>query len=40
MMERDMPIVMVELVLGSSLVLLGNLLADILYSVVDPRVRL
>ena len=40
MMERDMPIIMVELVLGSSLVLLGNLLADILYCVVDPRVRL
>ncbi len=40
MLERDVPIIMVELLIGSSLVLVGNLLADILYSVVDPRVRL
>ena len=40
MMERDMPIIMVELTITSSLVLIGNLLADILYSVVDPRVCL
>jgi peptide/nickel transport system permease protein len=40
MLERDMPVIMVELVIGSALVLLGNLLADVLYAVVDPRVRL
>jgi peptide/nickel transport system permease protein len=40
MMERDMPVIMVEIVIGSTLVLAGNLLADVLYSVVDPRVRL
>jgi peptide/nickel transport system permease protein len=40
MMERDMPVIMVELMIGSALVLLGNLLADVLYAVVDPRVRL
>jgi len=39
LLERDMPIVMVSLTLGSALVLVGNLLADILYAVVDPRVR-
>jgi len=39
MMQRDMPVIMVELVIGSTLVLLGNLLADVLYGVVDPRVR-
>ena len=40
MLERDVPILMVEIVIASTLVLVGNLLADILYSVVDPRVRL
>ncbi len=39
MLERDMPIIMVSLTIGSVLVLLGNLIADILYAVVDPRVR-
>jgi len=39
MLERDMPIIMVSLTFGSVLVLAGNLLADILYAVVDPRVR-
>lgn len=35
----DYPIVMVILVLSSTLVILGNLLSDILYCVVDPRIR-
>ena len=39
MMERDMPVIMVEITIASALVLLGNLIADILYAVVDPRVR-
>ena len=39
MLERDMPIIMVSLTVSSVLVLLGNLIADILYAVVDPRVR-
>ena len=38
-LERDLPVIMVELMFGSALVLAGNLLADILYAVVDPRVR-
>lgn len=40
LMERDMPVIMVSLTIGSILVLLGNMIADILYAVVDPRVRL
>jgi peptide/nickel transport system permease protein len=36
---RDYPTVMGILVMGAILTLLGNLLADILYAVVDPRIR-
>jgi peptide/nickel transport system permease protein len=36
---RDYPLVMGGALLFSSLVVLGNLLADLLYAVVDPRVR-
>lgn len=39
LLERDMPILMVSLTIGSVLILVGNLLADVLYAVVDPRVR-
>ncbi len=39
LLERDMPVIMVSLMIGSSLLLVGNLIADILYAVVDPRVR-
>jgi peptide/nickel transport system permease protein len=39
-LERDMPVIMVSLTISSTLVLLGNMVADILYAVVDPRVRL
>lgn len=38
-LERDMPVIMVSLTVGSVLVLIGNLIADVLYAVVDPRVR-
>ncbi|WP_373504556.1 ABC transporter permease [Aestuariivirga sp.] len=37
---RDYPVVMGILVLSAVLVLIGNLLADILYAVADPRIRL
>lgn len=37
---RDYPVIMGILVLGAFLTLLGNLLADIAYSMVDPRIRL
>lgn len=35
----DYPIIMAVLLISSTLVILGNLLSDILYSVVDPRIR-
>jgi peptide/nickel transport system permease protein len=38
-MSRDYPLVMGELVIGAVLTLLGNLLADISYALVDPRLR-
>jgi peptide/nickel transport system permease protein len=38
-MSRDYPLVMGGLVIGAVLTLLGNLLADLGYAAVDPRVR-
>jgi peptide/nickel transport system permease protein len=38
-MARDYPVIMGILVIGAVLTLLGNLLADISYAVVDPRIR-
>jgi peptide/nickel transport system permease protein len=38
-MSRDYPLVMGELVIGAVLTLFGNLLADISYALVDPRLR-
>jgi peptide/nickel transport system permease protein len=38
-MARDYPLVMGELVIGAVLTLLGNLLADLGYALVDPRIR-
>jgi peptide/nickel transport system permease protein len=37
--QRDYPVVLASAFVISVLVILGNLLADVLYSVVDPRVR-
>ena len=37
--KRDYPVVMALTVIVSGLVILGNLLADIAYAYVDPRVR-
>lgn len=39
-MMRDYPTIMGILVIGAFLTLIGNLIADLLYMVVDPRVRL
>jgi len=39
-MSRDYPVIMGILVIGAVLTLLGNLLADISYALVDPRIRL
>ncbi|HZK13456.1 MAG TPA: ABC transporter permease [Desulfobaccales bacterium] len=38
-MARDYPLVMGELVIGAVLTLLGNMLADLGYALVDPRIR-
>ncbi|MEK6732626.1 MAG: ABC transporter permease [Candidatus Omnitrophota bacterium] len=39
-MARDYPVIMGVLVIGAILTLLGNLLADISYVAVDPRIKL
>jgi peptide/nickel transport system permease protein len=38
LLERDYPIIMAELTIGAVLTMLGVLLADITYSIVDPRI--
>jgi peptide/nickel transport system permease protein len=38
-MARDYPLVMGSLVIGAFLTLVGNLLADVGYALVDPRIR-
>jgi peptide/nickel transport system permease protein len=38
-MARDYPTIMGILVIGAILTLFGNLIADISYALVDPRVR-
>ena len=38
-MSRDYPLVMGILVIGASLTLIGNLVADFSYAAVDPRIR-
>lgn len=38
-MSRDRPVIMGILVIGALLTLAGNLLADVSYSLVDPRIR-
>jgi peptide/nickel transport system permease protein len=37
--KRDYPLLMALIMIPSFLVILGNLLADIAYGLVDPRVR-
>lgn len=38
-MARDYPTIMAELSIGAMLTLIGNLIADISYAFVDPRIR-
>lgn len=38
-LSRDYPLIIGASILSSAMVLLGNLLADILYFIVDPRIR-
>ena len=37
--DRDYPVLLAILMMGAATIILSNLLADILYSVLDPRVR-
>ncbi len=37
--SRDYPVLMGLVVIGATLTLLGNILADVAYAVVDPRIR-
>jgi len=39
-MARDYPVIMGILTISSFLTLIGNLIADICYSIADPRVKL
>jgi peptide/nickel transport system permease protein len=38
--NRDYPLLMGILILGSAVIILSNLMADIIYALLDPRVRL
>ena len=38
-MTRDYPLIMAEVVLGAVLTMAGNLIADISYALVDPRIK-
>ena len=38
--QRDYPLLMANVIIGAVLVVFGNLMSDILYVVVDPRIRL
>ncbi|MFA5027810.1 MAG: ABC transporter permease [Candidatus Methylomirabilota bacterium] len=38
--SRDEPVLMALIVIGASLSLLGNILADVSYALVDPRIRM
>jgi ABC-type dipeptide/oligopeptide/nickel transport system permease component len=37
---RDFPVVQAVVVIGGSMIILVNLLVDILYALIDPRIRL
>ena len=37
--QRDYPLVMATTFMSACMVILGNLVADILYSALDPRIR-
>jgi microcin C transport system permease protein len=38
-LQRDYPVALGILVISSMLMLIGNILSDIIYAVVDPRIR-
>ena len=38
-LQRDYPVLMAVLIIGAVLIILSNLLADVLYAALDPRIR-
>ena len=38
-LQRDYPVALGILVVGSVLMLLGNIVSDMIYALVDPRIR-
>ena len=38
-LQRDYPVALGILVIGSLLMLVGNILSDMIYAAVDPRIR-
>ncbi len=38
-LQRDYPVLLAVLIIGAAAIILSNLLADVLYAVVDPRIR-
>jgi peptide/nickel transport system permease protein len=38
-LQRDYPILLAILIIGSVFIIISNLLADILYAYLDPRIR-
>ena len=38
-LQRDYPVALGILVIGSLLMLIGNILSDVIYAIVDPRIR-
>jgi peptide/nickel transport system permease protein len=38
-LQRDYPVLLAVLIIGAAIIILSNLLADILYGVLDPRIR-
>ena len=39
-LQRDYPVLMAVLMIGAAFMIVSNLLADILYASLDPRIRL
>ena len=37
---RDFPVVQASVLLGGTMIIMVNLLVDVLYAVIDPRIRL
>jgi peptide/nickel transport system permease protein len=38
-LQRDYPVLMAVLIIGAAFIILSNLIADLMYAVLDPRVR-